>query len=160
MADNDARPFLTAAGDGQTLRNPLGGPLTFKARTTQTGGALTAFESLAAPGEGPPLHRHEGQDELLYVLEGGLRFLLDGELQDAPAGSFVFVPRGAPHTWQNAADEPARFLVVFTPAAPGMERFFERAAELPDATRAREAFRSFAAEGGMDVLGAPLAADR
>jgi len=156
MTDHDARPLLAAPGEGQSVPNPAGGPLTYKARSTQTGGALTAFESVAAPGEGPPLHRHDAQDELMYVLEGLVRFSLEGEIREAPAGSFVFIPRGAPHAWQNASDHPARLLILFTPGAPGMERFFERAAELPDATRLAEAFKSFAADAGMEVLGPPL----
>jgi len=156
MANEGARPVVTGRGDGQTVNNPAGGPLTYKARSEQTGGSLTAFESIAAPGEGPPLHRHASQDEVLYVLEGQVRFSIDGSLHETTAGAFVFIPRGVPHAWQNAGDVPARLLVLFTPAAPGMERFFERAAELPDAERAREAFRSFASDAGMEVVGPPL----
>jgi quercetin dioxygenase-like cupin family protein len=82
-------------GDGQTVANPAGGGLTCKARSGQTGGALTAWESTAAPGEGPPLHLHVNEDEFMYVLEGWLRFRLD-ETDAAPAGSFVFIPRVSP----------------------------------------------------------------
>ena len=38
---------------------------------------MTAFESAAAPGEGPPLHRHASEDEVLYVLKGRLRVKLE-----------------------------------------------------------------------------------
>jgi hypothetical protein len=48
-------------------------------------------------------------------------------------------------------------LVLFTPAAAGMERFFERSAELADDARAADAFKKFASDGGMEVLGPPLA---
>jgi quercetin dioxygenase-like cupin family protein len=57
---------------------------------------------------------------------------LGDEVQQAPAGAFAFVPRGTPHTWQNVGDSPARLLVIFTPAAVRIERFFERFAELPE----------------------------
>jgi quercetin dioxygenase-like cupin family protein len=149
--------IVMAPGDGQTVKNPVGGPLTFKARGEQTGGALTAFESTAAPDEGPPLHLHVSEDEFLYVLEGRLRVRLEETVHEAPAGSFVFIPRGVPHTWHNAGNDPARLLAVFTPAAPGMERFFERSAELADETRAAAAFKKFASDAGMEVLGPPLA---
>jgi len=87
------------------------------------------------------------------VIEGELRFKLGGELQLAPAGSFVFVPRGTPHCFQNVTAAPARILVMFTPA--GMEHFFDRFAELsaPDP----EAFRTIGEPLGMDVVGPPLA---
>ena len=157
MAEQDSGAFVSAPGEGQTVKNPVGGPLTFKARDEQTGGALTAFESTAAPGEGPPLHRHASQDEVIYVLAGRLRVRLEETIHEAPAGSFVFIPRGIPHTWQNAGDDPARFLVLFAPAAAGMEQFFERSAELADDTRAADAFKKFASDAGMEVLGPPLA---
>jgi quercetin dioxygenase-like cupin family protein len=67
---------------------------------------------------------------VIYVLEGRLRIRLEDDIHEAPMGSFVFVPHGLPHTWQNAGETP-RILVVFTSAAPGMERFLPRSAELP-----------------------------
>jgi quercetin dioxygenase-like cupin family protein len=157
MAEQHSNGFVSAPGEGQTVTNPLGGPLTFKARDEQTEGAMTAFESTPAPGEGPPLHRHPSQDEVIYVLAGRLRVRLEETIHEAPAGSFVFIPRGATHAWQNAGDDPARLLVLFAPAAAGMERFFERLAELADDTRVADAFKEFAGEAGMEVLGPPLA---
>jgi len=138
-----------------TIEGPVGGPLTFKARGEQTGGALTVLENIVAPLEGPPLHAHASEDEAWYVLEGRLRFKLDGELRDAPAGSFVFVPRGLAHCFQNVGTEPARILVMFTPA--GMETFFDRFARLPEGAEVPDAFRTIGADVGMDVLGPPLA---
>ncbi|HEX3318218.1 MAG TPA: cupin domain-containing protein [Solirubrobacteraceae bacterium] len=143
-------------GDGLTVEAPVG-VMTFKARAEQTHGTLTAIESVIPPGKGPPLHVHRSEDEFIYVLEGRLGFRLEDALREAPAGAFVFIPRGSAHTWQAIGDAPARFLFGFTPAAEGMERFFERASELPAATRGPEAFRRFGADAGMDVLGPPLA---
>ena len=74
-----------APGDGQTVANPAGGGLTYKARSAQTGGALTAWESTAAPGEGPPLHLHVDEDEFMYVVEGSLRFIVDETEHAGPA---------------------------------------------------------------------------
>jgi quercetin dioxygenase-like cupin family protein len=149
--------FVTRAGEGDTMKNPAGGALMFLARDGHTGGALTMFETSAAPGDGPPLHLHVREDELLYVLEGLLRVKLGETIDEAPAGSIVFIPKGVPHTWQNAGDDPARFLVLFTPAASGMELFFERSAGLGDDLSAAEAFKRFASDAGMEVLGPPLA---
>jgi quercetin dioxygenase-like cupin family protein len=157
MAEQVSGAFVSAPGEGQTVTPPVGESLTFKARDEQTGGALTAFESTPGPGQGPPLHRHADQDEAIYVLAGRLRVRLEETIHEAPAGSFVFIPRGATHTWQNAGDDPARLLVLFAPAAAGMERFFERSAELAGDTRAAEAFKKFASDAGMEVLGPPLA---
>jgi quercetin dioxygenase-like cupin family protein len=157
MPEKDATASVTAPGEGRVLRNPLGGPLTIKAGTVETGDVLTALESTPAPGEGPPLHRHAREDEVIYVLRGRLRFRLEDAIHEAPTGSFVFIPRGVPHAWQNVGDDEARLLVLFTPAAPGMERFFERFGDLADDARVAEAFKELADDSGMEVLGPPLA---
>lgn len=148
------RPACLAPGAGATIEGPVGGPLTFKLRGEQSGGALTVLENVIPPGQGPPLHAHAGEDESWLVLEGTLRFRLREELHDAPAGTFVFVPLGTEHCFQNVGDRPARILVTFTPA--GMERFFDRFAELqgpPDP----DAFARLGATVGMTVTGPPLA---
>lgn len=135
------------------VENPVGGQVALKVRGEQTGGSLTAFETVAPPGEGPPLHTHANEDESLFVIEGEMRFELGDEVQAAPAGSFVFIPRGPPHTWQNVGEQPARMLIHFTPS--GMERFFDgfAALDVPDPG----AFEMVGAEVGMDVVGPPLA---
>ena len=145
-------PVVVGPNEGVTVEGPVGGPLTFKARGEQTNGSLTAFENVIPPGQGPPLHRHANEDELWYVLEGELRFKLEADVQRAPAGSFVFVPRGTPHCFQNIAAEPARILVMFTPA--GMERFFDQFASLQ--APQPEAFARIGRPLGMEVLGPPL----
>ena len=150
-----ARPVVVAPGEGVTVQGPAGGPLTFKVRGEQTGGALTAIENVIAPGDGPPVHVHANEDEAWYVLEGRLRFKLGEEMAEAPAGTFVFVPRGTPHAFQNVGKAPARMLVLFTPA--GMERFFDAFASLPTSAVVGEAFASIGSEVAMDVVGPPLA---
>lgn len=148
-----AEPVFRRPGEGGRLDTPIGADVVFKARGEQTQGTLTAFENLVAPGEGPPLHTHANEDESLYVLEGDVRFKLGNEILAAPAGSFVFIPRGTPHSWQNVGDGPARILVHFTPS--GMERFFDDFAALE--APGPDAFETVGAEVGMEVVGPPLA---
>ena len=150
-----AAPFVVGPGEGLAIQGPAGGPLTFKARGEQTDAALTLFENVIAPGDGPPFHRHAGEDESWYVLEGELRFRLGDDVASAAAGSFVFVPRGTPHCFQNVGADPARIIVIFTPS--GMERFFDRFAALPAGPVDPDAFRGIGAEVGMDVVGPPMA---
>ena len=148
-----AEPVFKGPGEGGTREHPLGGEVAFKVRGEQADGSLTAFETVVAAGEGPPLHTHAHEDETLYVLEGEVRFKVGDELHAAPPGSFVFVPRGMRHTFQNVGDEPARILIHFTPS--GMERFFDRFAELDEP--GPDAFEQAAAPAGMEVVGPPLA---
>jgi quercetin dioxygenase-like cupin family protein len=147
--------FTLRPGAGTTIRNPLGGPLTFKLRGEESNGAIMVLESQVPPGQGPPLHIHQHEDEWLYVLEGEMRFRIGDEVVAAPEGSFAFIPRGTPHTWQNIGGEPAIFLGVIAPA--GLERFFERFAELPEEAANLDSFRALGQEAGMTVVGPPLA---
>ena len=144
-----------APGEGMTIGNPLGGPLTFKLRGDETNGALAAFESIAPSGEGPPLHVHRHEDEIWYALAGAFRIKLGGEVRDAPPGTFVFIPRGVTHTWQSVGDAPGRLLVILAPA--GLDRFFLRFAEATGYDSPQEAFRTLGSEAGMDIVGPPLA---
>jgi quercetin dioxygenase-like cupin family protein len=151
-----AHGFVRGAGDARAVDAPAG-RVTCTARGTETGGAMTFFETFAAPGEGPPHHVHVSEDEFIYVLEGRLRVRLVESMQEALAGAFVFIPKGVPHSWQVVGAAHARFVVAFAPAAPGMERFFERSHGLPAGTRLADAFGRFAADAGMQVVGPPLA---
>jgi mannose-6-phosphate isomerase-like protein (cupin superfamily) len=153
--NHSPRPITVGPGEGATVQGPAGGPLTFKARGDQTGGALTAVENVIAPGDGPPAHVHAAEDEFWWVVEGDLRFLLGDEIATTTTGSFVFVPRGTRHCFQNVGDQPARLLVMFTPS--GMERFFDDFAELGAEDNVAEAFGRIGAAVGMDVVGPPLA---
>jgi glyoxylate utilization-related uncharacterized protein len=74
---------------------------------------------------GPPLHRHDF-DEAFYILEGELVFQVEDELITRRAGEMAFAPRGVAHTFANQTAEPARFVLVCTPA--GFERYFGRLA--------------------------------
>jgi quercetin dioxygenase-like cupin family protein len=147
-------PLIRRPGDLAPIQNPVGGEITFALRGEETAGHLTVLETIAAPGEGPPLHTHADEDECLVVLDGTVRFRLRDDVEIAPPGSLAFVPRGVPHTWENVGDAPARMLVLFTPA--GMERFFDRFADLDGP--GPEAFLQAAAGTGMTVVGPPLGA--
>jgi uncharacterized cupin superfamily protein len=96
---------------GQRIALELGCP------TIKVGAALSdqvgVLEGDVAPGGGfqiPPWH--EDFDEVFYVLEGEIEFLLDGHWRRAIAGSTVFVRAGTVHAFRNATARPARQLVV------------------------------------------------
>lgn len=65
-------------------------------------------------GSGPPwLHVHHADDEAWHVLEGTLTFRFADRTVEAAAGSTVFVPAGAAHTYAASGD--ARYLMILTP---------------------------------------------
>ena len=154
MAHPGMRPFVLAPGEGRSVENPVGGVTTFKALSDESGGGLTVIEGVSAPGEGPPLHVHREQDEFIYTLDGTFRVRLGDDLVEILAGSFVFIPRNTPHTWQNARRRPrALRRHPHSPRSVEFEEFFLRYADLPPEERGMEAFGRLAVgdegDGGL-----------
>jgi mannose-6-phosphate isomerase-like protein (cupin superfamily) len=71
--------------------------------------------TLAPHAEGPPQHRHARHDEGFYVVSGMARFTVGDTDYDAPAGTLVMIPPGAPHTFANPTDDTTVVLNTFTP---------------------------------------------
>ena len=81
-----------------------------------TGHRLGIGEITVAPHtDGPPQHRHARHDEGFYVVSGTARFTVGEKSYDAPAGTLVMVPPGAPHTFANPGGQPLVLLNTFTP---------------------------------------------
>jgi len=71
--------------------------------------------TIAPHTAGPPQHRHAGHDEGFYVVSGTASFTVGEVTHDAPAGTFVMVPPGAPHTFANPSESVTVLLNTFTP---------------------------------------------
>src|SRR5262245_29063987 len=90
--------------------------VTLKLTGQETGGAFALVELVAMPGAEPPPHIHHTTDESYYLLEGELA-VLDGErVYTAKAGDVVYLPKETLHAWRNATTQPARALLLITPA--------------------------------------------
>jgi mannose-6-phosphate isomerase-like protein (cupin superfamily) len=100
-----------------------GGLVTFYALGEDTGGAFTLLEEAIAPQDKAMPHLHHEEDQAFYVLEGEHEFVCDGRAFAAKAGSFIYVPRGTVHSYENVGTEPGRLLIFSTPAG-GTERIF------------------------------------
>ena len=61
------------------------------------------------------LHVHHEDDEAWVVLEGTLGFQVGDEIVTAPAGSAVLVSKGTPHSYWNAGEIEARYVLVMSP---------------------------------------------
>lgn len=82
------------------------------------------------PGYFVPPHRHDGDDELLLVVDGELTLIGEtGETKAGPGTAATFV-RGALHGFRNDTGHPVRLIVAATPGvqAAAMFRHFDRAA--------------------------------
>jgi quercetin dioxygenase-like cupin family protein len=71
--------------------------------------------TIAPHTDGPLQHRHAQHDEGFYVASGTATFTVGQTAYEAPAGTFVMIPPGAPHTFANHTDVPVVLLNTFTP---------------------------------------------
>jgi len=109
-------------GEGSRVWTFLGDRYTVKASAAETGGRLGLMEAIVAPESGPPLHIHENEHEVFYLLDGQLEMEANDTVFVADAGSFIFVPREVPHRFKNISNTPTRLLFLFFPG--GFEQFF------------------------------------
>lgn len=100
-------------------------------RYLQAGGderEMGMFELRVPPGANvPPPHSHSANEELVYVLEGTLRYTVGSETRDLEPGDSMATPRGVAHAFSNPHAAVARALIVNTPDI-GPEYFREVAA--------------------------------
>lgn len=114
---------MVEAGGGERL--PYAGmELVIRASADSTNGAFGIVEEIDAVDA--PLHVHEREDELFYVLEGRHVFTVGDTEHEAGPGDLVFGPRGIPHA-QRHIDQSGRTLAIFSPG--GFESFFRDLSE-------------------------------
>lgn len=126
-------PRLVKPGDGRKLI-VVGDTYTVLASGDDTGGAFALFHAVVPPGHGSPPHVHTREDEMFFIIEGRLNFVVDGKELIATTGTYVFGPRNIKHNFVNRSDKPVSMLFQTTPA--GIEHFFARVSQSPqDAAR-------------------------
>lgn len=113
-ASTDRDPLVLVPGAGRSY--PMGRlSAIFKAGGTETAGRYSILEWWLDPHtRGHGAHSHP-PDDVFFVLEGTLSFLVGGEWVEAPSGSFVLVPGGVTHTFENRGDRRAGALNISAP---------------------------------------------
>lgn len=152
--------YLVASDQGEAIWFN-GGLCIVKAGGPQTQDRMAAVEFRVPAGFAAPHHVHHHDDEMFVVLDGDVRFRLGDDIVEASAGSLVYGPREAGHSF--IADTDARLLLLFAPA--GTERFFREAGRPAEALTLppedeprldRELLIKIAAVHGSDIIGPPI----
>jgi mannose-6-phosphate isomerase-like protein (cupin superfamily) len=101
----------------------------FKADGEETKSRYAISEWWLEPNtKGPGAHSHE-DDDVFYVLEGTMSIRIGTRWVDAPKGSFVLVPGGMKHDFENRSRRRAGMLNVSAPGGfeehmPGIAQWF------------------------------------
>ncbi len=142
------QPVAVPPGSGRQLKF-MG--VTHKLTQPQTSGAFYLFEAEFEPETGNRLHVHRHEDEVVYVLQGGIEIRLDNKTLQAGAGGLVHLPKTIPHALYNPWKTSLKFFTL--PVPGGMEYFFDEVgAAGEDGTLDDTLFRTISQKYGIKWL--------
>jgi quercetin dioxygenase-like cupin family protein len=105
----------------------------FKADGAETQSGYSISEWWLEPNtRGPGTHAHS-DEHVFYVIEGTVTVQLADQWSPAPRGSYVVIPGGTPHDFENRAASRAGFISINVPGGfeNMMPRLLEHFAENP-----------------------------
>lgn len=122
--------IVLAAGEGRAY--PAGRlNAVFKADGAETAGLYSISEWWLEPNTpGPGAHSHP-EDDVFYVIEGTVSFLIGDSWVDTSKGAFVLAPGGVTHDFENRSAARAGFLNIsapgdFEPRMPEISEWLSR----------------------------------
>jgi quercetin dioxygenase-like cupin family protein len=72
---------------------------------------------VVAPGETVrPAHSHPNGEEIIYIVRGSGKVMIEGVVQPVKAGSAVLFPQGKIHMLRNTGTEEMKVACFFAPA--------------------------------------------
>jgi mannose-6-phosphate isomerase-like protein (cupin superfamily) len=126
--DETRQPVIVGPGKGRMYEM---GRLraVFKADGAESANGYSISEWWLDANTTGPGHHHHSEDDTFYVLEGTMSFFVGDHWIDAPAGSFVLVPGGVTHDFQNRTSARAGMLNFsqpgdFEPRMPDIAAWF------------------------------------
>lgn len=129
MDTKPPRPIFLKPGEGRVY--PMGRiSALFKADGEETAGRYSISEWWLEPHtQGPGAHSHD-EDDIFYVIEGVMSFLMGDEWTHAGQGSFVLIPGGVTHDFENRSDAKSGVLNFSVPgnfeqAMPSIAAWFK-----------------------------------
>jgi quercetin dioxygenase-like cupin family protein len=122
--------FVVPAGGG--TRFDMGAPGRFadvKLVGHQTNESIMMFEETVPAGTKSLFHLHRDSDEVAWVLEGEITFMIGDDVSVGGPGTCAFFPRNVRHAWKNSGSHTGRVLFLYTPASAGgyVEELMHRA---------------------------------
>jgi len=129
-ADGAGARKAVVLGPGEGRPYPMGRiGAVFKADGAETAARYSISEWWLEPHtQGPGAHAHP-EDDIFYVIEGTMSVRVGDEWTQAPKGSFVLVPGGVTHDFENRGDVRAGALNLSIPGEfeqhmPGIVQWF------------------------------------
>jgi quercetin dioxygenase-like cupin family protein len=77
---------------------------------------IVAVEGTFLPGKCHDFHRHPGQEEVIYVLEGTIEQWVEEEKLVLTPGDSVVIPASLVHATFNDGDASAKIIAILSPS--------------------------------------------
>lgn len=106
----------------------------FVADGEETGSRLSVsewwLEPLTLAPDVPPPHSHP-EDHLFYIIKGEVSVQLDSHWYSAGPGTYIYIPGGTEHTFENRTSSRSGFVSINNPggfenAMPGIVDWFKQ----------------------------------
>jgi quercetin dioxygenase-like cupin family protein len=101
----------------------MGSLMTFLVEGSETNQQFALMEYRAKPGNEPPPHLHQLEDEVLYIVESEIEAYQGDQVVTLGAGDCLFAPKGTPHAWYILSSY-VRILIMVQPAYS--DRYFRQ----------------------------------
>lgn len=140
--DRDAAAAVPRPNRGYTLAPDEGVPgrdSEVKCSNASTGGSLALYRTVV-DGAGPPPHRHQHEDETVFVQDGTMQVECGDDTWTGGPGTTFFLPRGLTHTFRSV-DGPATILFIVTPGH--LDEFFRAQEQVSDPAEMAALVRRF-----------------
>jgi quercetin dioxygenase-like cupin family protein len=93
------------------------GTIGWRARPSNTGARkIVVMDVTLEPGEGHPFHRHDGQEEMIIVMQGQITQFIELESTTLATGDSVYIDEGVVHASYNDGADTAQLQVVIGPS--------------------------------------------
>lgn len=132
LAPSAGRPTIFPRGAGERLIMRGTRPLFIVADSATVGSrTLVAGYEDVPPGDSVRVHKHLGEDEILFIHRGVVDVTLGDRVERAETGASVFVPRGTWIGMRVVGADTAGFFFVFN--APAFEKCLRMLSARPGA---------------------------
>jgi uncharacterized cupin superfamily protein len=79
--------------------------------------ALAGHLSILHPGGDVPCHYHDKREFLIFLIDGEIVEIIDGEEFPVKAGDVIYIAAGEKHKMENRSVREVRYIEFFSPIA-------------------------------------------
>lgn len=109
--------------DGETFLIRPNAPVTIMiSKTRDNVDSISFGKEEISPSDRIPVHKHQNEDEIVFIQNGRGTFTLGDEKVSVETGSTVFVPKGVWHGLENIGPDVMVMIFGFNPS--GFEGYF------------------------------------